>query len=59
MVFKLTRCDPSITGSDCATESEITEFIKGYSVKTWVIEQEMDYEIYDERPVFFSSKEMG
>jgi len=42
MIFKAERCDPSKDGN-CASETEIEEFLKGFSIDHWLVQQEMDY----------------
>ena len=53
--FRVSRCDNSKLKSGeprCASDSEIDEFLYDFVISSWIIYEQMDYEIYGSKPVF-------
>ena len=54
MSFEVTRCKPEdrIGKSPCKKEHEINDFLKDFQVDIWTYNENIDFKIYGEKPVF-------
>ena len=51
--FNINRC----TGKpNCKSKEEIDEWIKDIQIDSWVVQQSMDFEVYNEKPIFNDQK---
>ena len=53
--FSIKKCNPKLRKQGdlpCKSDAEIEEWIKDFQVDSWSVEQSINFEIYDEKPVY-------
>ena len=53
LIMSVAKCNNKIWKVKCASDEEIDEYIKDIAIETWTIQKQINWEIYQDEPVFY------